>query len=461
MEQTSMNTNPLGSAPVGNLLKNFAIPSVIAMIVAALYNIVDQFFIGQSIGELGNAATNVAFPLTTSCIALALLLGIGGASAFNLTLGRGEKEKAIYYVGNSAVLLFSAGVILCVITILFLTPMLKFFGSPDDVLPYAKDYVGITAVGFPFAILSNGGAHLVRADGSPRYSMMCNLSGALINTVLDPLFIFGFDMGMKGAALATILGQIFSGWLVFRYLCHYKSCKLEKKHLIPRRCYVGYLMSLGMSAFLNQIAIMIVQIVMNNSLTYYGALSVYGEAVPLACAGIISKVSHLFFSVCIGIAQGMQPITSFNYGAQRYERVRQAFRFSLLAGSGISIVAFLLFQLIPRQIIGLFGDGSTAYFDFAERYFHIYLFFTFINNIQPLATTFFTSIGKPMKGAFLAVTRQILFLLPLIVILPAIMGIDGIMFAGPAADFTAAAISTVMLLFEMKKMRKREEEISV
>ena len=235
VSQKSGQVNPLGTAPVGSLLRKFAIPSIIAMLVGALYNIVDQFFIGQKIGELGNAATNVAFPLSTSCTAIALLLGIGAASAFNLTMGRGEKEKALYYIGNSATLLFGLGAVLCLITELFLEPLLLFFGSPDEVLGYAKEYVRIVAIGFPFLISTTGGAHLIRADGSPRYSMMCSLTGALINVVLDALFIFGFEMGMAGAALATIIGQIVSALMVFRYLRRYKAGKLEKKHLLPQR----------------------------------------------------------------------------------------------------------------------------------------------------------------------------------------------------------------------------------
>ena len=210
--------NPLGTAPVARLLRQFAIPSIVAMLVSSLYNIVDQFFIGRSVGELGNAATNVAFPLSTSCTAIALLFGIGGAAAFNLSMGRGEKEKAVYYIGNSLVCMFGLGVILCVIAQLFLTPMLRFFGSPENVLEYAAAYTGITSFGFPFLILATGGGHLIRADGSPKFTMICNLSGAIINTILDPLFIFGFDMGMAGAAYATIIGQIFSGCLVIWYM---------------------------------------------------------------------------------------------------------------------------------------------------------------------------------------------------------------------------------------------------
>ena len=442
--------NPLGTAPVGPLLRKFAIPSIVAMLVGALYNIVDQIFIGNSIGELGNAATNVAFPLSTSCTALALLFGVGAASAFNLSMGRGEKEKALYYIGNAAVLLFGCGLFLCLITQLFLEPMLVFFGSPNDVLGYAKEYVRITSIGFPFLILTAGGAHLIRADGSPRYSMMCNLVGAIINTILDPLFIFGFHMGMTGAALATIIGQIVSCFMVLRYLRHYKAGNLTAEHLRPRLKYAGYAMNLGMAQCFNQLAMMIVQIVMNNSLRYYGSLSIYGESIPLACSGIINKVSFIFFALCIGIAQGMQPIASFNYGARQYDRVKKVIRLGITAGLIICTVAFAMFQIFPRQIISLFGNGSEMYFSFAERYFRIYLFFTFLNNIQPMSSTFFTSIGKPAKGTFLALTRQIIFLLPLIVILPIFVGIDGIMFAGPIADFLAAIISAVFLIRELK-----------
>ena len=268
------NKNELGSLPVNMLLRKFAIPSIIAMLVSAFYNIVDQFFIGRSVGELGNAATNITFPLSTSCIALALLLGIGGASAFNLTLGSGKKDKALYYIGNSAILLFLSGVVLCAIAQIFLTPMLKFFGSPENVLGYAKTYTRYISIGFPFLIFATGGGHLIRADGSPKYTMICNLSGAVINTILDPIFIFGFNMGMAGAGLSTIIGQIFSAYLAFRYFRRYKTGKIEKKHLKLKGEYIGKITSLGAAPCFNQLAMMVVQIVMNKSLTYYGALSV-------------------------------------------------------------------------------------------------------------------------------------------------------------------------------------------
>lgn len=447
------NQNPLGTAPVAGLLRKFAVPSIIAMLVSALYNIVDQFFIGCSVGELGNAATNIAFPLTTSCVAIALLFGIGGAASFNLTMGRGDKENAVYYIGNSLVCLFGTGLILCVITQMFLTPMLKFFGSPDNILDYAAAYTGITSFGFPFLILATGGGHLIRADGSPRFTMISNLSGAIINTVLDPIFIFGFHMGMQGAALATIIGQIFSGLLVVWYMAfRFKSGKLETCHLIPQWKYAGQAISLGMTPCFNQLAMMVVQIVMNKSLTYYGRMSVYGESVPLACVGIISKVNMVFFSFIIGLSQGMQPIASFNYGAEKYGRVKEVYRLSITAGFVISGISFLLFQIWPDRIINLFGSGSEAYVQFAVSYFRIFLFFTFLNGIQPISSTFFTAIGKPKKGIFLSLTRQILFLLPLILVLPLFMGIDGIMYAGPVADVIAAVVSVVMVVKEFRSL---------
>ena len=448
--------NKLGVLPIPQLIRQFAVPSIVAMLVGALYNIVDQFFIGRSIGELGNAATNVAFPLTTSCTAIALLIGIGGAASFNLSMGRKEHEKAVHYMGNAAVLLFGLGLILCVGTQIFLTPMLRFFGSPDSVLSYAIVYTRITSIGFPFLIFSNGGAHLVRADGTPQYAMICNLAGAGINTVLDPLFIFGFQMGMAGAAFATIIGQIAAAGMVFRYLYHCKTVTLHRAHLIVHIENALQIMSLGLSSFFNQIAMMVVQIVLNNSLTYYGSRSIYGESVPLACAGIISKVAMLYFSVVIGLAQGLQPIASFNYGAKQYDRVKYAYELTVRYAVSVSNCAFVLFQLFPRQIISVFGDGSEEYFLFAVRYFRIFLFATFLNGVQPVTATFFTAIGKPIKGVFLSLTRQILFLLPLIVIFPLFLGIDGIMYAGPIADLVAGAVAIGMMVLEMRQITRLE-----
>ncbi len=447
--------NPLGVQPVNRLLSQFAIPSIISMLVGSLYNIVDQFFIGQRVGELGNAATNIAFPLSTSCLALALLIGIGGSSAFNLAMGSGHEKRAVNIMGNAVVLLAGSGLVLSIITLLFLKPLLLFFGSPKAVLPYAMEYTKITAFGFPFLLLSTGGGHLIRADGRPRITMLCNLVGAVLNTILDALFVFGLNLGMSGAALATIIGQIVSGALAIGYLMHGKTVMIRRENLRIKWENVTRIASLGMAPCSNQVAMMVVQIIMNQSLKHYGSHSIYGENIPIACAGIITKVNMIFMSFVIGLSQGLQPIASFNYGAGKKGRVKEAYIKAISIGAVLAVIAFLMFQFFPRQIISIFGDGSELYYQFAIRYFHVFLFFTFVNFMQPITSNFFTAIGKPKVGSFLALTRQILFLLPLILLFPLFLGIDGIMYAGPVADCLAAVVCFIMVYRELRNFNQK------
>lgn len=456
MEETniSQEQNPLGTAPVGGLILKFAIPAIISMLVSALYNIVDQIFIGQGVGMLGNAATNVAFPVTTIATALALLLGIGGASNYNLEMGAGREKKASSIAGTALSTLVITGVILAVAVLLFLRPLLSLFGATTDVMPYAVDYLGITAVGLPFYALSIGGNHIVRADRSPTYSMTCVLTGAIINTILDPLFIFGFGWGIKGAAWATVIGQVVSGILVIIYFGKFRKMYLEMSMLKPSSECLKAIISLGMASCINQIAMAIVQIVLNNILRYYGGLSVYGSDIPIACVGVISKVNQVFMAICIGISQGCQPIWGFNYGAKKYDRVRLAYRYSMIACTAIATVFFLCFQLFPHQIVSIFGTGSDLYFQFAERYLKIFMFMTFANGIQPMSSGFFTSIGKAKLGIVMSLTRQVLFLLPLIVVFSLIMGIDGVMYAGPIADAAALSLAILFARRELVAMKK-------
>lgn len=456
MEETniSQEQNPLGTAPVGGLIGKFAIPAIISMLVSALYNIVDQIFIGQGVGMLGNAATNVAFPVTTIATALALLLGIGGASNYNLEMGAGREKKASSIAGTALSTLVITGVILAVAVLLFLRPLLSLFGATTDVMPYAVDYLGITAVGLPFYALSIGGNHIVRADRSPTYSMTCVLTGAIVNTILDPLFIFGFGWGIKGAAWATVIGQVVSGILVIIYFGKFRKMYLEMSMLKPSSECLKAIISLGMASCINQIAMAIVQIVLNNILRYYGDLSVYGSDIPIACVGVISKVNQVFMAICIGISQGCQPIWGFNYGAKKYDRVRLAYRYSMIACTAIATVFFLCFQLFPHQIVSIFGTGSDLYFQFAERYLKIFMFMTFANGIQPMSSGFFTSIGKAKLGIVMSLTRQVLFLLPLIVVFSLIMGIDGVMYAGPIADAAALSLAILFARRELVAMKK-------
>ena len=320
-------------------------------------------------------------------------------------------------------------------------------------MPYATDYVSIIAIGLPFFTLSVGGNHLIRADRSPTYSMMCTLTGAIINTILDPLFIFGFKWGIKGGAWATVIGQVVSAILVVIYFTKFRKMYLDRSMLKPKFKHLRAITSLGLVSGINQIAIAAVQIVMNNILRYYGAASVYGSDIPIACVGIVSKVNMVFLAICIGIAQGAQPIWGFNYGARKYDRVRQTYRYSATACTIIATIFFLCFQLFPHRIIGMFGGGSDLYFKFAENYLRIFMLLTFANGIQPMSAGFFTSIGKATLGIIMSLTRQVIFLLPLIVIFPMFMGIDGVMYAGPIADTAAFILAVVFARKELGKMK--------
>ncbi len=453
MGEKQAEANPLAVENIGRLIVKFAVPAIISMLVSSLYNIVDQIFIGQGVGMLGNAATNIAFPVSIICTATALFLGIGSASNYNLASGEGNSEKANGIAGTGLGMLCICGVIIAVVTRVFLGPLLHVFGVTPEVLPYAQDYTGITAFGIPFLILTTGGNHLIRADRSPTYSMACMLAGAAINTVLDPLFIFVLHWGIQGAAAATVIGQVVSGIMVIVYFSKFRKMELSFGKLRPRAEYLKAVASLGMASCVNQIAMAAVQITMNNTLRHYGAESVYGTDIPLACVGVISKVNMVFMAVCIGISQGCQPIWGFNYGAKLFGRVRETYKKAFLASLAVGIAFFLCFQFFPRQIVGIFGTGSEEYFRFSERYFKIFMFMTFLNGIQPMSSGFFTSIGKAKLGIVVSLTRQVLFLLPLILVFPLFMGIDGVMYAGPIADTAAAIVAIGYAARELSKMK--------
>ncbi len=448
--------NPLATEKIEKLIPRFAIPAIISMLVSSLYNIVDQIFIGQGVGLLGNAATNIAFPITIVCTATALLLGIGSASNFNLSAGAKQQERANYFAANGLTLLLAGGLLIAVLVLVFLNSLLQLFGVTEEILPYAKDYTGITALGIPFLVLTTGGNHLIRADRSPTYSMTCMLTGAIINTILDPLFIFGFNLGIKGAAWATVIGQVVSGIMVIIYFLKFRHMDLKVRMLKPSWNNFQQILSLGMAACINQISMALVQIVMNNTLKHYGAASSYGSEIPLACVGVISKVNMVFLSITIGLAQGCQPIWGFNYGAKAYKRVSDTYKYAFKVAFVVGLLFFLSFQFFPRQIISIFGSGSEDYYRFAERYFKIYMFMTFANGLHPVSANFFTSMGKAKLGAVVSLTRQVLFLIPLIIIFPLFMGIDGVMYAGPIADGMAIIISLGFAYRELKLMKSYE-----
>lgn len=343
------NKNPLGYEKTSVLLRRFAVPSIVSMLISSLYNLVDQIFIGQKVGLLGNAATNVAYPLTTICLAISLLIGIGAASRFSLALGAGNKKEAELCVGNAFWMSVVSGILYCILIELFLNGLLRAFGATDSVFPYAASYVRITGLGMPFLVFTNVMSNLIRADGSPKYSMNCMVIGAVANTILDPIFMFGFDMGVEGAAWATVISQVLSCIFAFMYLKRFKQVTLGKEffHPQPKKCFK--MASYGASNSLNQVAITLVQIVMNNSLTYYGALSIYGKDIPLSAVGIIMKVNSIFISVFVGLSQGIQPIVGYNYGAGQYKRVKETYALAVKCSFAVSTVGFIMFQFFAKK----------------------------------------------------------------------------------------------------------------
>lgn len=456
----SVSSNPLYFEKIHKLLFKYGTPSVISMLVGSLYNIVDQIFIGQGIGINGNAATNVAFPLTIICIFISLFIGVGGASLYSIMLGRGENKNASVIIGNTVTLSFLFGIALSLIVKLLNKKLMIIFGSTNEILEYAYSYADITSYGFTAYIFTMVMSYTVRADGNPKYSMAFVLSGAVINTILDPIFIFVFKMGMAGAALATVIGQYVSFFVAFIYLFKFKNIKLEKSSFILKYKQVLKIFALGASAGFSNLSMMILQIVMNNVLSRYGSSSIYGGNIPLAVSGIAAKINMIVMSFVIGTSQGSQPIIGFNYGAKNYDRVIDTYKLTMTITAIITFIAFLLFQLFPRQIVSVFGDGSELYFQFSEKYMRIFMMLMIINAAQPVTGTFFSSLGKAFKGAFLAVTRQTLFLLPLIIILPKFFGIDGVMYAGPIADGAALIVTIILVSVEIKNIKKLKENIN-
>ena len=446
--------NPLGIKPIKKLLISFAWPAITANIINALYSIVDQIFIGQGVGYLGNAATNIAFPITTICLALGLMIGIGAAANFNLELGRGNPEKAKAVVGTSVSSLFIIGVILTILIHIFLEPLMYAFGSTDEILPYAKTFASISSLGIPFLLLSISTNPMVRSDNSPKYSMYAIVLGAVLNIILNPIFIFGFGWGIAGSAWATVISQFISAAILLLYFPRFKSVKFHKEDFIPKFSLLKISIALGMTSFVFQGSNMIIQVVTNNLLNIYGSLSIYGNDIPIAVAGIVAKVNIIFISIIIGLVQGAQPIFGFNYGAKNYNRVRETMRYMMKYAIIISVVFFSIFELFPKQIVAAFGNGNELYFKFAVKYMRFFLLFTFVNGIQISSSTFFAAIGKPKIGVTIALTKQIIILLPMLLTLSHFFGIDGIIYATPITDICAFSVSLFFLTREFRRMPK-------
>ena len=444
MDEKKKGPNPLGTEPVGKLLIQYAIPSIVATLIASLYNMVDQMFIGQRIGFLGNAATTVAYPLTFLCGALTILFSNGGSVNFNISNGRGKQDEALGFAGADLTLLTLQGLFTCTLVLAFAPQFVRLFGSTDEVYPYALTYMRLIAPGFPFLALTNGGTLLVRSDGSPRYALFCSLSGVALNFVLDWLFLFPLNMGIAGAAIATVIGQIVSAILVFFYLRRFRTGKLERHHFTVTGQKLKQIVSIGAAGSLNQAAMLVMNTVLNTSLSKYGALSVYGGSEALAAAGVVNKFNFLFYSTIIGCAIGAQPIMGFNFGARNYARVKQTFFLVLRYALAIGALVTACYWLFPHQILSLFGSNSGGYEAFAIRFMHEFLLLVILAGIVPIAMNAMVSIKKPRNGIIISMSKQ-LVLIALLLILPRIFGIDGVLLSGPIADFMVAVAAFVVI----------------
>ena len=446
--------NILGTEKIGKLIRKFSIPCIISMLVNSLYNIVDQIFIGWGVGYLGNGATNIVFPLTMIALAFALMLGDGASAYLSLKLGEKKKEEAAKGVGNGIMLAVIISIVFCAITLIFLPQLLNIFGCTEALREYAISYGKIIAIGLPFMMIGTTLNSVIRADGSPKYSMTSMVSGAILNTILDPIFIFVFKMGVEGAAIATVLSQIVTFVLNVIYIKKFKSITLNKETLKLKINTSKKVTTLGISSFITQMSFVFVMATENNLLGKYGVDSEFGSEIPITVLGIVMKISQILNSIIIGISAGSQPIFGYNYGARKFERVKETLKIVLGSSVIISTIAFILFQTIPDKLISIFGSGDEKYIEFACITFRTYLLLCICNGIQIPSGIFFQAIGKSIKSAILSLSRQILFLIPSMLIFSKIFGLMGVLYAGPFADGLAFVLAAVLLIKEVKKLKQ-------
>ena len=449
--------NILGKEKIGKLIRKFSIPCIISMLVNSLYNIVDQIFIGQDVGYLGNGATNVVFPLVMIGLAFSLMIGDGASAYLSLKLGEKKKKEAEQGVGNAILLCAIVSVVFCAITLVLLPQFLNLFGCTDNLKDYAMTYGRIIAIGLPFSIIGTTLNSIIRADGSPKYSMMSMVSGAVLNTILDAIFIFGLHKGVEGAAIATVISQIFTFILNVAYIKKFKSIKLTKESFKLKGSVCRKVSLLGVSSFITQMSFVFVMTAENNLLGKYGAESEYGSEIPITVLGIVMKISQILNSIIIGIAAGSQPILGYNYGAKKYDRVKQTLKIVLASSVVISTIAFILFQTIPDKLILIFGSGDENYIKFACLAFRTYLLLCIVNGVQIPSGIFFQAIGQSIKSAILSLSRQIVILIPAMFILSHMFGIMGVLYAGPVADALAFVLASIFLFREVKALKTTEK----
>lgn len=461
----------LAEESIGKLMLKFSIPCIMSLLVSSLYNIVDQIFIGRGVGYLGNGATNVVFPITVIALAAALLVGDGCASCLSICQGRKDEESAHKCVGNAVVIVIAAGMIMTVLFMLLKEKVLLGFGATENNISYAREYFDYILIGIPFFMFGNAMNSVIRADGSPKFAMFSTLVGCAVNVILDPIAIFVLKWGMKGAAVATVAGQIVTAFLAAGYLFHMKSMKLNRSGLRLSGKILGQLLPLGISSFLTQISIVIIMAAMNNMLVIYGAQSKYGADIPLTVVGIVMKVFQIVIAVVVGIAAGSQPIVGYNYGAGYTGRVKTIFKTMLGAEICVGLAAMICFECFPLQIIGIFGSEEGLYNEFAVLAFRVYLCTIVLCCIQKAVSIFLQALGKPILSMGLSLLRDFVLSVPLVLILPRFYGVGGTLCSAPVSDvisFIAVIILTIYIMRhldrytvsrdEKKTVREKEEK---
>ncbi len=454
----------LGQEKISKLLLKFSVPCVMGLLISALYNIVDQIFIGNSeLGYLGNAATGVSFPVICIVNAFAWCIGDGAASFLSICAGRKDADRAHKCVGTGITVSLLISVLLAVVCLLFARPLMMLFGASAQTLEMAVEYFRIVTAFFPFYLLLNVMNSMIRADGSPGFAMIAMLTGAIINIVLDPVFIFLFHWGIAGAAWATVIGQTASFLTCAVYFFKPKTFRLSRRSFIPNGDVLRNILSLGAATFVTQLAIVTLTLVCNMTLAHYGPLSKYGPDIPISVFSIQTKVYTVVCNIVTGIVLGGQPIFGYNYGAGNMRRVRQTYSLVLRATLIVGISAVLLFQLWPQGVIGLFGDGDALYQEFAVKTFRIYLALTAITCLVKMTAVFFQSIGKSVRAVIASLVRDILCFTPLALVLPALLeehqpgsGINGILYAAPLSDLVAVIVILGLTLSFFRQLKKQE-----
>lgn len=454
-ENITMNKNPLESSRIDKLVLKFAIPCVVAMVVSALYNFVDQIFIGQGIGYIGNAATNIAFPFVVLAQGFALLFGDGAAAFYSIKLGEGNKTEGAKGVGNAITMLIVTGILFFTVGYIFLEKLLWSFGATSTTIVYALDYMKITLISVPFTIIMCGLNSIIRADGSPQYGMAALLAGTIINLILDPVFIFIFHMGVKGAAIATVIGEFISCLMCINYLRKFKNIEFNISLMKLDFKITRTIIIFGISTFITQVAVTFIIIVSNNMLAKYGAQSIYGSDIPLSVMGIVMKVNDILIGIVIGIAAGGQPIAGYNLGAGNYKRVKETYFVLIKISTVVSVIGFIIFQFFPQLIINMFGINNELYNEFAIKSFKIFLMLCIFIGFELTTIIFFQSIGRPIKSIILTLCKQTLFIIPLMIILPRFFGVEGVLYAGPCAEAMSVLAALLLIKGQMDEFKSK------